>query len=193
MDGGGTDLVLWVLDNVIIGDSDSASGTIAIRSGEDLSFDPLELSNFLPGVFAVASGPCVTTDGGRCVGWPGTVGCAPCSESCSIKVRSGGRLGECTYYDMSSAQVSGPIFKDYITIGAQRYGNCDSYRTLGDVRRYGISTTGCPAGVALGSGDSIGWISDESNQGNNQGGGLSYSSGRQPSDMGGGWLICFEA
>jgi hypothetical protein len=133
-----------------------------------------------PGFFAVISGPCAVSEGGRCVGRPG--GYLP-SEACEIAVGGGGGvLGACGVFDT--------------------YYNGNDYVTLPDGRNSGSIHYGsdCPAGAVLAAGGSVGWISDGSDQGsvrngNANGCGAKGLCGLPHSGygLGGGWQICFAA
>ena len=138
------------------------------------------------GLFAVTSGPCAVSDGGRCVGRAG--GYLP-SERCVITVAGdGGVLGDCGVFDMDGRFDTRRGHYDYITLPD------------------GSTHTGsdCPVGAALSPGGSVGWTSD----GNVQGsvgiisGGTAWDNGCAAKGtcglafsstglLGGGWQICF--
>eukprot|EP01045_Picozoa_sp_COSAG04_P004841 COSAG04_NODE_216_length_19953_cov_85.343558_12_plen_429_part_00 len=123
--------------------------------------------------FAVRTGPCAVSEGGRCVGRPEGYGL---SEDCAITVGGGGGvLGPCPVFD---TEYSG---NDRVTLpgGAAHYGS------------------DCPEGAVLASGDAIAWHSSSGYQGSvgYRGNGcaakgtcgLPYSG----HGLGGGWELCF--
>eukprot|EP01045_Picozoa_sp_COSAG04_P022745 COSAG04_NODE_2615_length_3851_cov_1.872601_2_plen_270_part_00 len=145
--------------------------TVDADSTKSVSLDP---PNPLAGTFAVLSGPCAVSEGGRCVGRP--EGYGP-GEDCAITVGGGGGvLGACPVFDT----VDG-----------------DSVRLPGGAAHYGSD---CPEGAALAPGDAIAWTSDN---GNGQGtvGHPNYDSGcaakgtcglpYSERGLGGGWELCF--
>eukprot|EP01045_Picozoa_sp_COSAG04_P012452 COSAG04_NODE_839_length_9957_cov_18.873504_4_plen_170_part_00 len=126
--------------------------------------------------FAVVSGPCAVSEGGRCVGRPNGYST---SEDCAITVGGGGGvLGPCPVFDLNPYQNG----LDHVTLpGGAAHGGSD-----------------CPEGAALAAGDAIAWTSDGSRQGSvgdsHDNGcaakgtcGLPYSA----YGVGGGWELCF--
>ena len=103
-----------------------------------------------PAFFAVASGPCEVTHGGRCVGRAG--GYMP-SEACDITVGGGGGVLEasCRVFDLCTFEG---YREDYVTLPDV---------TLPDGFKYRGSN--CPRGVVLPAGGAVGWVSDRYGQG----------------------------
>ena len=128
--------------------------------------------NFFGGTFAVSSGPCTVSEGGRCVGRP--EGYGP-NEDCAITVVVGGVLGPCPVFDLQH----GVTHPDYVN---------------------GHAESNCPEGEAHAPGDAITWHSNVAGQGSagNEPGyhngcaakgtcGLPWSE----RGLGGGWELCF--
>ena len=149
------------------------TGTVTVQADGSQTTDPAGLVVHLPGFFAVSSGPCTVSDGGRCVGRPGGY---EINEACAITVGGGGgTLEPCSVFDMD--------------------GTSEDYLALPD----GSTPNGseCPTGTALAPGDSVGWTSGHDRQGSSgwhDNGcttkgtcGLLYSE----YGLGGGWQICF--
>jgi hypothetical protein len=136
------------LDTVTVLEApDAVSGIMTIASGSD-SPKAFGRSNPFGGTFAVASGPCTVSNGGRCVGRPaGYEG----DEHCAITVSGGGGvLGPCAVFD-TEAHATG---NDRVTLP-------------GEDREYrgGHDGSDCPMGAALAPGDAITWQSDLAVQG----------------------------
>jgi hypothetical protein len=159
--------------------------------------------NFLPqGPFTVLSGPCSISSDGRCVGRPDGY---RSSESCEISAGAGGPL-TCPLFDTEQGGGSNSAYgNDYVTLDAwgppstvaasldgghhSRWFNPDrpcSQTGCLDV----LSTSGCPEGVLLAPGATVGWTSSYAGQGGGHGG-LPATSNGNDDDVGGGWLICF--
>eukprot|EP01045_Picozoa_sp_COSAG04_P022289 COSAG04_NODE_2497_length_4008_cov_1.911486_2_plen_382_part_00 len=139
-----------------------------------IAIDPEGTFSYGTPTFAVASGPCTVSEGGRCVGRP--EGYGP-NERCVVTVSGGGGvLAPCAVFDT----------EHYDFVGTPANQN-DGWRG-----------SNCPVNMALGLGDTLGWHSSDSMQGN-QGGdmdngcatkdtcGLPFSS----DGLGGGWEVCF--
>ena len=159
----------------------ASSATIDLSGGGALSL----ASVIVPGVgefdghqvrwFAVISGPCTVSEGGRCVGRP--EGYGP-DEDCAITVVGGGGvLGPCPVFDTDHG--------DSVTLpGGARHGDSD-----------------CPEGAALAPGDAIAWTSNAAHQGsvgapsgyNGNGCAAKGTCGLPFSQhgLGGGWELCF--
>ena len=144
----------------------TGTATAAAAAGGPLVLNPPDLQ--FPPYFVVRSGPCTVAEGGRCVGrWPG--GYLP-NEDCEIAVAGvvEGVLGPCPVFDTFG---NGP--GDWLTLpDGTRHGNAD-----------------CPAGAALGPGQTLTWTSNTADQGDfhGNGNGLPHSS----FGAGGGWQVCF--
>ena len=182
----------------------------AMRGGEyqnaQGNISVLDSSGTLRGSFVVTTGPCVATEGGRCVGRPQGY---DANEQCTIDVEVGGVLAACPVFDMDYNHGD----EDYVSLNGQSclldasrdargplpsacgpepcssclqheaaawYSNPDSWGRFSD------GTTGCPAGAVLPSGGSVSWTSSEYWQGANHGG-----MPRTYDGVGGGWQICF--
>jgi hypothetical protein len=146
------------------------TGTMTVGADGSKVADPPTLFDRVPGIFAVISGPCAVSEGGRCVGRPG--GYLP-SEACEIAIGGGGGvLGPCGVFDTEADSV-----------------------TLPDGSSHHYSD--CPAGVALAAGGSVGWTSDGDTQGSvgrtSNGCDAKGLCGMPWSHfgLGGGWQICF--
>ena len=160
LSGAGSTLRLAAVTLPEYPDLGALTGTLTGLSFRSKTIDPPSFGG-PPGTFAVSSGPCAVSDGGRCVGRAGGYG--P-SETCAITVGGGGGvLGACGVFDTWPGQD--PLI---LPDGSQHTGS------------------DCPVGAVLSPGDSVGWTSDGSVQGNN-GNGLP----RSDYGLGGGWQICF--
>jgi hypothetical protein len=138
------------------------TGTATIGNDLQTVLVPPDLHYLTP--FIVISGPCTTAEGGLCVGrWPG--GYLP-NEDCEIAVAGVGALGPCPVFDTNTERDG-----DYLTLP-------DGSRRQGAV---------CPAGVVLGSGQTLTWHSEAGGDQGNSGNGLPYSH----DGAGGGWQVCF--
>jgi hypothetical protein len=133
-------------------------------------------------VFAVSSGPCTITEGGRCVGRPD--GYLP-NERCTIAVGAGaGVLGPCGVFDNDGSDV-------VILPDGSMLGSTHACRTCGG--------SNCPVGATLAAGDSVGWESNAGSQGNtgeHRGDNGCDAKGlcglpHSEDGLGGGWQICF--
>lgn len=89
---------------------------------------------FLPTTFAVRSGPCATSNGGRCVG-RGSYGD---NEQCTIDVLGAGVIASCPTFNTESCC-------DHIDMAGQRY-----------------SGSSCPQGVYVFGPGAVSWTSDSS-------------------------------
>jgi hypothetical protein len=131
--------------------------------------------------FAVSSGPCTVSDGGRCVGR--SDGYGP-SEECTITVGgAGGFLGSCDVFDMDM---------DYLIVPGGTHFGPESNSEVPGSMIMSEHREDCGLGTWLVSGDIVEWHSDSTDQGHYRGCtstlcGLPYSN----QELGGGWLICF--
>ena len=127
-------------------------------------------------VFVVTSGPCTTSQNGRCVGRPDGYG--P-SEECAITVGGGGGvLGRGRVFDL-------------------HYSDCLTLRIPGAFSCIGSDQVG----VALAPGDAISWHSDGNLQGSTGSVNIDYDNGCAAKGtcglpysafgLGGGWELCF--
>ena len=127
-------------------------------------------------VFSVTSGPCMMSDGGRCVGR--AEGYGP-NEGCAVAVggTGGGVLGPCAVFDTWNGN-------DHVMLpGARRY------------------HSDCPVGATLVAGDALSWASNEAYQGSvgcrgscgDNGCAAKGTCGAPYSydGLGGGWQLCF--
>ena len=139
LSGAGSTLRLAAVTVPELHDAGELTGTMTVGADGSRAVDPPRFGYTGGGVFTVSSGPCVVSEGGRCVGRPG--GYLP-SEACEIAVSgAGGVLGACGVFDTEADSV-----------------------TLPDGSSHHYSD--CPAGVALAAGGIVGWTSDGDTQGN---------------------------
>ena len=170
-----------VLDAVTVPEQPEAGEvTGVVTNGEAPTFS----GSIHPSRFTVLSGPCTTSEGGRCVGR--SQGYGP-SEACTITVLGGtsgaGMLGGCGVFDMDS--------------GANYHGSPGDFISLPDGSQYMDSD--CPTSALLMPGDNVSWSSDTIQQGNHAPYGTSNgcvekgSCGLQccKDGLGGGWQLCF--
>ena len=153
------------------------SGTITTRADGSATSDMPSWSTVtrkLPGMFAVASGPCTVSAGGVCVGRPN--GYSP-NEDCSISVGgAGGALAPCGSSQACNTVrcVSSP-------------GDGVTHFNLGGNSYVAINlqqSTTCPTStVTLAAGATVSWHSD----GSRPPGAHDWTN-----NVGGDWQICFE-
>ena len=121
--------------------------------------------------FVVNSGPCTTSEGGRCVGRPD--GYLP-NEECEIEVGgASGLLGPCSVFDING---NGDSVNDC-------GGSCEDNLFMPDGTPH--SASDCPVGAHVAPGQTLTWHSDSNGQGSH-GDGLPWSQ----DGVGGGWQIC---
>ena len=138
LSGAGSTLQLAAVTVLEFPDQASLTGTTTVEVDGSKTVAPPGFGTHSTGSFAVTSGPCAVSDGGRCVGRPGGYG--P-SEACEIAVGGGGGvLGECGVFDTAYDEITLP--------DGSTHDNSD-----------------CPVGAALPPGGSVGWTSSGTAQG----------------------------
>ena len=156
------------------------TGTMTV--GDSITIDPPFFGTPVTGTFAVTSGPCEVSGGGRCVGRPGGFNV---NERCNIVVGGGGGvLGPCAVFDMQLVDyIEMPVSNDW----------------------FDFSGSDCPVGVALAHGDDLEWesgsvadreeeeedsVSEDNGCADKGTCGLPYRRG-SGAGFRGGWVICF--
>eukprot|EP01045_Picozoa_sp_COSAG04_P012453 COSAG04_NODE_839_length_9957_cov_18.873504_5_plen_419_part_00 len=179
LNGAGSTLRLDAVAVPEVPNAGTLTGTMAVgienKSIEPLDFGALPATS-AEGAFAVASGPCTISMGGRCVGRPDGY---QKNEHCTITVGGGGggALGPCPVFDTAN-------YNDDVTLSGEERGH------------YGSD---CPEGAALAAGDALNWTSGSSAQGSV--GSYNYDNGCAAKGtcglpysrlgLGGGWELCF--
>eukprot|EP01051_Picozoa_sp_SAG22_P015728 SAG22_NODE_2099_length_3016_cov_3.513198_1_plen_818_part_00 len=166
-------------------DAGTLSGTATTSADGIKTIVPPHFGRRTPGTFVVNSGPCIISEGGRCVGRFG--GYLP-NEDCEITVRGdGGVLGECGRFDTGGPAHGRPGVHccDFVTLGETQYSGSD-----------------CPQGSPLRRGDAVSWHSDSTHQGEDQLESSNDWNGCRAKNLcglpetthglGGGWQICFD-
>jgi hypothetical protein len=208
-----------VLGDLLANRRDGQNGLVTLR---DVSFSDHSAWQHLTGTwsieggahsslsrFEVVSGPCTTSQGGRCVGRPDGYG--P-DESCEIAVRMGGALADCPVFEtvdyISMAYCGGfshPDRRDTVSIassGEQFSGwdrRFDHHTCLGgdctidahlreecDGNHPGVCNLCPPAGTVLATGDSVTWNSHADLQC-----AVTYHNEDKLSSSMAGWELCF--
>ena len=136
LSGAGSTLRLAAVTLPEYPDLGALTGTLTGLSFRSKTIDPPSFGG-PPGTFAVSSGPCAVSDGGRCVGRPGGYGR---NEYCAITFGGGGgALGACGVFDTNGGDLVEPFM---------------------------VGGSDCPVGAVLSPGDSVYWHSNSEWQGN---------------------------
>ena len=185
LSGTGSTLRLDAVTVPEVPEAGALAGTMTSAADGSKTVHPPGFGTQHTGTFAVTSGPCTTSEGGRCVGRPEGY---YFYEQCTIIVGGGGGvLGPCAVFDMTiliGDNGPEPGGNDAVTLpGGAVHGGSD-----------------CPEGAALAPGDAIHWASDFRFQGSVGLGtvgngcapkgtcGLPFNGGN---NLGGGWELCF--